>query len=88
MYFRGKGCSKNNSLLERVDSRAQHIWRLRVMGSCFLVASVGSKRGGKQTRTRLCRRISVATFIKSFHAEHAQTKCPSAYMGKKRKPMS
>ena len=32
MYFRGKDCSKNNSLLERVDSRVQHIWRLRVMG--------------------------------------------------------
>ena len=34
MYFRGKACSKNNSLLERVDSRVQHIWRLGVMGSC------------------------------------------------------
>ena len=33
MYFRGKACSKNNSLLERADSRVQHIWRLRVMGS-------------------------------------------------------
>ena len=33
MYFRGKDCSKNNSLLERVDPRLQHIWRLRVMGS-------------------------------------------------------
>ena len=31
MYFRRKACSKNNSLLERV----QHIWRLRVMGSCI-----------------------------------------------------
>ena len=35
MYFRGKACSKNNSLLERVDSRVQHIWRLRVMASWF-----------------------------------------------------
>ena len=33
MYFRGKLCSKNNSFLERVDIRIQHIWRLRVMGS-------------------------------------------------------
>ena len=33
MYFRGKDCSKNNSLLERVDLRVQHTWRLRVMGS-------------------------------------------------------
>ena len=32
--FRGKACSKNNSSLERVDSRVQHIWRLRVIGSC------------------------------------------------------
>ena len=31
MYFRGKACSKNNSLLERVYSRVQHIWRLRLM---------------------------------------------------------
>ena len=31
-YFRGKACSKNNSLPERIDSRVQHIWRLRVMG--------------------------------------------------------
>ena len=31
--FLGKACSKNNSSLERVDSRVQHIWRLRVMGS-------------------------------------------------------
>ena len=34
MDFRGKACSKNNSSLERVDSRVQHRWRLRVMGSC------------------------------------------------------
>ena len=34
MSFRGKACSKNDSLLERVDSRVQHIWRLQVMGSC------------------------------------------------------
>ena len=27
--------SKNNSSLERVDSRVQHIWRLRVIGSCL-----------------------------------------------------
>ena len=33
MDFRGKACSKNNSSLERVDSRVQHRWRLRVMGS-------------------------------------------------------
>ena len=33
MYFRGKACSKNNFLLERVDSRVQYIWRLLVMGS-------------------------------------------------------
>ena len=33
MDFRGKACSKNNSSLERVDSRVQHGWRLRVMGS-------------------------------------------------------
>ena len=33
MDFRGKACSKNNSSLERVDSRVQHIWRLRVIGS-------------------------------------------------------
>ena len=32
--FSGKACSKNNSSLERVDSRVQHIWRLRVIGSC------------------------------------------------------
>ena len=37
MYFHGKDCSKNNSLLERVDSRVQHIWRLRVMGSLQFV---------------------------------------------------
>ena len=30
----GKACSKNNSSLERVDSKIQHIWRLRAMGSC------------------------------------------------------
>ena len=34
MDFRGKACSKSNSSLERVDSRVQHVWRLRVMGSC------------------------------------------------------
>ena len=34
MDFRGKARSKNNSSLERVDSRVQHRWRLRVMGSC------------------------------------------------------
>ena len=33
MYFCRKACSKNDSLLERVDSRVQHIWRLQVMGS-------------------------------------------------------
>ena len=32
MYFREKDCSKSNSLLQRVDSRVQHIWRLQVMG--------------------------------------------------------
>ena len=26
----GKACSKNNSLLERVDSKVQYIWRFRV----------------------------------------------------------
>ena len=31
MYSRGKDCSKKNYLLERVDSRVQHTWRLRVM---------------------------------------------------------
>ena len=25
VYFCGKGCSKNNSLLERVDSKVQHM---------------------------------------------------------------
>ena len=35
MDFRGKACSKNDSSLERVDSRVQHRWSLRVMGSCF-----------------------------------------------------
>ena len=30
MYFRGKACSKNIFLLETVDLREQHIWRLRV----------------------------------------------------------
>ena len=35
MDFRGKACSRNNSSLERVDSRVQHVWRLRVMGSWF-----------------------------------------------------
>ena len=33
MCFRGIACSKDISLLERVDLRIQHIWRLRVMGS-------------------------------------------------------
>ena len=33
--FRGKACSKNNSLLERVHSRVQYIWRLRVMVSWY-----------------------------------------------------
>ena len=33
MYFHRKDCSKNNSLLERVDPSVQHIWRFRVMGS-------------------------------------------------------
>ena len=28
-YFHGEACSKNNSLREWVDSRVQHIWRLR-----------------------------------------------------------
>ena len=32
MDFRRKACSKNT--LERVDSRVQHRWRLRVIGSC------------------------------------------------------
>ena len=36
MDFRAKACSKNNSSLERVDSRVQHIWRLRVIGSWVL----------------------------------------------------
>ena len=31
--FRGKTCSKNNSLREWVDSRVQQIWRLQVIGS-------------------------------------------------------
>ena len=30
MYFRGKACSENNSLLDRIDSRVQHIWRLLI----------------------------------------------------------
>ena len=30
-----KAYSKNNFSLERVDSRVQHTWRLRVVGSCF-----------------------------------------------------
>ena len=34
MNSHGKACSKNNSLLQRVDLRVQHIWRIRVMGSC------------------------------------------------------
>ena len=38
MYFHAKACSKNNSILEWVDSRVQHIWRLRVKapGTCDL----------------------------------------------------
>ena len=36
MYFRGKACSKNNSLLERVDSRVQHIWRPRIVVKLLL----------------------------------------------------
>ena len=33
--FAGKPILKKNYLLERVDSRVQHIWRLRVMSSCL-----------------------------------------------------
>ena len=48
MDFRGKACSKNNSSLERVDSRVQHRWRLRVMGSCFsLLLTVASTSSSK-----------------------------------------
>ena len=36
MYFRGKACSKNNSLLERVDSRAAH---MEALGNGLLTAT-------------------------------------------------
>ena len=40
MDFRGKACSINNSSLKMVDSRVQHRWRLRVMGSWLGFQSV------------------------------------------------
>ena len=34
-HQKAKAYPKNNPSLQRVDSRVQHIWRLRVIGSCF-----------------------------------------------------
>ena len=42
MEFRWKACSKNNSSLERVDSRVKHRWSLRLMGSWPLIGSTPS----------------------------------------------
>jgi len=38
------------------------------------------KEAGNRRVRALCRRVSAATFIKSSHTEHAQTKCPSAVL--------
>ena len=41
-HQKAKAYSKNNSSMERLDSRVQHIWRFRVIGSCSLIIATHS----------------------------------------------
>ena len=62
------------------DRRTKTTWKARELTSPFLWLLLSRKETGN-------RRVSAATFIKSSHTEHAQTKCPSALPYKKLKKL-